>query len=134
MPAVGSHVPQAKNGGSWKNWSKFWAKDGGTWKRPISVYVKSGGSWVEVYDETPNVVGSITRTVTPSGSTKWANTITFTAAANGFNCTVTSLNTVSPSTITADTQVTVTATKISNFTQDYPIVTIANSSGSITVS
>lgn len=53
MPAVGSNVVQARNGGTWKNWSGFWAKHSGSWKKPLGVWVRRSGSWVKVWDQRP---------------------------------------------------------------------------------
>lgn len=117
MPAVGSHVPQAREAGSWKNWSKFWAKDGGTWKRPVAVHVKSGGSWVKVWDERP-VITDVTTSYFEDTSDPFVPVTTyyknFTVAANGFETTLTGSGglsgvTFSQSTISVDGTVAVTS-------------------------
>ena len=117
MPSVGSHVPQAREAGSWKNWSKFWAKDGGTWKRPLAVHVKSGGSWVKVWDERP-VITSVTTSYVEDTSDPFVPVTTynknFTVAANGFETTLTSSPsgaTFSQSTISVDGVVAVTSSR-----------------------
>lgn len=141
MPSVGSHVPQAKDAGTWKNWSKFWAKDGGTWKRPISVFVKSGGSWVEVWDEVP-VITNVTTSYSTDTSDPFVPVTTynknFTVAANGFETTLTSSPsgaTFSQSTISVDGTVAVTSSRA--VVGDYDpanmhTVTATNSSGTAT--
>lgn len=141
MPAVGSHVPQAKNAGSWKNWSKFWAKNGGTWKRPVSVHVKSGGTWVKVYDERP-VITDVTTSYSVDTSNPSVPFTTynknFTVAANGFETTLTSSPsgaTFSQSTISVDGTVAITSSRI--VVGDYDpanmhTVTATNSSGTAT--
>lgn len=136
MPAFGSHVPQARLSGVWKNWSKFFARHNGSWKRPVSVHVRSGGSWVKVYDERPVVTSSVTRNPQFING-EYYNSILFSVQSNGFESTVSSSNAnggLYPSTIAIDTEAQVSAVKISPFFGDYPTVTITNSSGSVTVS
>lgn len=130
MPAVGSHVPQARNAGSWKNWSKFWAKDGGIWKRPVAVHVKSGGSWVKVWDERP-VATNISTEIIDFGTGSYINTKTYTIAANGFDTSVYE-DGVLANTVSADTSQTLSSTKVSGTSGDYPVITATNSSASIT--
>lgn len=143
MPAVGSHVPQAKNGGTWKNWSKFFAKNGGIWKRPLSVHVKSGGSWVKVYDERPVITNVTTSYVEDTSdpfnpfTTYYKN---FTVAANGFQTTLTGsggLSEVTFSQTTINVDDTVSVTSSSGTYGDYDpanmhTVTATNSSGTAT--
>ena len=132
MPKVGFQNPQAKDGGTWKTWSKFWAKHSGSWKRPISVFVKSGGSWVEVYDETP-VVTNVSRGVIGfNPSTNLYTTQTnFTLYANGFQTSIT----VDGSFSRNEAVDSVTSQSYAKFTynpSDFPFIAIANSSGSFT--
>jgi hypothetical protein len=139
MPSVGSHVPQAKDAGTWKNWSKFWAKDGGTWKRPVSVFVKSSGSWVEVWDEVPVITIVETSYFTDTSNpfvpvtTYYKN---FTVAANGFQTTLTGSGVnFSQTTINVDATVTVTSNSTSIGVYDpanMHTVTATNSSGTAT--
>ena len=143
MPSVGSHVPQAKEAGSWKNWSKFWAKDGGTWKRPLAVHVKSGGSWVKVWDERPVITNVTTSYFTDTSdpfvpiTTYYKN---FTVAANGFETTLTGSsigNNVSFSQTTVSIDSTVNITSSSAWVGVYDsanmhTVTATNSSGAAT--
>lgn len=142
MPAVGSHVPQARNGGTWKNWSKFFARDGGTWKRPLSVHVRSGGSWVKVYDERP-VITNVTTSYFTDTSDPFVPVTTyyknFTVAANGFQTTLTGTGlslSFSQTTVNVDEVANVTSQSV--LIGDYNpanmhSVTATNASGSQTV-
>jgi hypothetical protein len=146
MPKVGSHNPQAKDAGSWKNWSKFWAKHGGVWKRPVSVFVKSGGSWVEVWDEAP-VITNVTTSYVVDTSDPFAPNTTyyknFTVSANGFQTTLVGNGgnpffgvTISQPTIAVDNTVNVTTYFAWFGTYDPAMmhtVTATNASGSVTV-
>ena len=134
MPAVGSHVPQAKEAGSWKNWSKFWAKDGGTWKRPVAVHVKSGGSWVKVWDERP-VITNVSTSYVDNGQGGVQAYKFATINANGFTTTVTTNgSSVSPETINIDNSATVTAVTFYDVGTfgPFPSITVTNSSGTAT--
>lgn len=130
MPKVGSQNPQARDGGSWKAWSRFWARHNGSWKRPVSVFVKSGGSWVEVWDEAPSV-SNISTQVVDFGTGSYFNYKYFTLTANGFATTVTVDGNLQ-STEAADSVTSHTAVRFSDYYGDYPSVTVANSSGSVT--
>ncbi len=133
MPVVGSQSPQAKDGGSWKAWSRFWAKDGGTWKRPISVFVKSGGSWVEVWDEAPRVSNISKQTLSYDANLGLFITQTsFTLNANGFSTTVTVDGTLQ-ATEAADSVTSQSYSKYTPYNNDFPVVVVANSAGSLTV-
>ncbi len=133
MPVVGSQSPQAKDGGTWKAWSRFWAKDGGTWKRPISVFVKSGGSWVEVWDEAPRVSNVSKQTIGYDGNLGlWVTQTSFTLYANGFSTTVTVDGTLQ-ATEAADSVTSQSYQKYGIAANDYPVAVVANSSGSLTV-
>lgn len=131
MPAFDSHVPQAKEAGSWKNWSKFWAKDGGTWKRPVAVHVKSGGSWVKVYDERP-IINSASGFYVDTGSGGVLAYKQASISANGFTTSVTTNgDSVDVSSIAVDNTTTVTAVKVYDvgYFGPYPTITATNSSG-----
>lgn len=142
MPKVGSHNPQAKDAGSWKNWSKFWAKHGGVWKRPLSVFVKSGGSWVEVWDETP-VITNVSTYYTVDTSDPFIPVTfyykNFTVSANGFETTLSSNFTgvnFSQSVVAVDGTVFVTSSRgwIGEYNPaNMHTVTATNASGSVTV-
>ncbi len=133
MPAVGSQSPQAKNGGSWKTWSRFWARHDGSWKRPISVFVKSGGSWVEVWDEAPRVSNVYKQTIGYDANLGLYFTQTsFTLNANGFSTTVTVDGTLQ-ATEAADSVTSQSYAKYTPYFNDFPVVVVANSSGSFTV-
>lgn len=134
MPAFGSHVPQARLSGAWKNWSKFFARHNGSWKRPVSVHVKSSGSWVKVYDERPTVT-SVSTNLVDDGEVYFAYKYGV-VSANGFAVTVTSNanNGFSPTSISVDNTTGVTAVNIINYWEQivYPTVTVTNASGSVT--
>lgn len=143
MPAVGSNVPQAREGGTWKNWSKFFTRHNGSWKRPLSVHVKSGGSWVKVYDERPVITNVSTNWYTDTSDflpvTYYYKN--FTVAANGFETTLSGTspgNNVSFSQTTIAVDNTITVNSSSSWIGTYdPVnmhtVTATNSSGSQTV-
>lgn len=142
MPAVGSNAPQARNGGTWKNWSKFFARHSNTWKRPVSVHVRSGGSWVKVYDERP-VITNVTTSYFTDTSDPFAPVTTyyknFTVAANGFQTTLTGTGlslSFSQTTVNVDEVANVTSQSV--LIGDYNpanmhSVTATNASGSQTV-
>jgi len=134
MPKVGSQNPQARDAGSWKGWSKFWARHDGSWKRPLSVFVKSGGSWVEVWDETPTVSG-VSTYIVDTGEL-WLAYKTATVAANGFTTSVTSNANggLTTSSISVDVSMTIQAFNYIQYFQQitYPSITVTNSSGSVT--
>lgn len=143
MPAVGSNAPQARNGGTWKNWSKFFARHSNTWKRPVSVHVRSGGSWVKVYDERP-VITNVTTSYFEDTSDPFVTVTTyyknFTVAANGFQTTLTGSGvnpvTFSQTTVNIDDVVAVTSEMvfIGNYNPaNMHSVTATNASGSQTV-
>ena len=145
MPAVGSNNPQARQGGSWKGWSNFWAKHSGTWKKPLSVHVRSGGSWVKVWDERPAVTSGPTNTYFLDNNAFppiHYYTKSFTIQSNGFQTT---MSATSPSGIVSFNQSTTVSANTSQFTEvvseqiggsydssGWPTVTATNSSGSIT--
>ena len=132
MPKVGFQNPQAKDGGTWKTWSKFWAKHSGSWKRPISVFVKSGGSWVEVYDETPVVTDIVTRVISYNpGTGEYVTQKNFTLYANGFQTSITVDGSFSRNEA-VDSVTSQSYAKLTYNPSDYPIIAIANSSGSFT--
>ena len=89
MPSVGSHLPKAKNGGTWKGWTNFWGKHNGTWKKPLSVHVKSAGSWVKVWDERPQLTITNNTYFYAFDPDRTLCTTFFTVYANGFNATIT---------------------------------------------
>jgi hypothetical protein len=143
MPAVGSHSPQARSGGSWKGWSNFWGRHNGTWKKPLSVHVRSGGSWVKVWDERPTITNITTSYVTVPASPPEPETTSyyknFTISANGFQTSITSNDptgfgvTISQTTINADNTVNVTTETydIGGYNASkFPTITASNASGS----
>lgn len=137
MPSVGSHVPQAKDSGSWKNWSKFWGKDGGTWKRPVSVHVKSGGAWVKVWDERP-VVTNVSTYTFDFGTGVYFNNKDFTLATNGFVTTTSYYDGdvnggTSTASYSSDTINAVSTTRLDYSPFTYPSVTVSNPSATFVV-
>lgn len=109
MPAVGSHVPQARSGGTWKNWSRFFARHSNTWKRPVSVHVRSGGSWVKVYDERP-VITNVSTFYVDNGQGGVQACKEADISANGFTTSVsTNIGGVDISTVNVDQTVRVFA-------------------------
>lgn len=144
MPSVGSHVPKAKDSGTWKSWSNFWAKHSGSWKKPLGVYVKSGGSWVKVWDERPTItlVERVYYTYPYAPGLYFSVFgLKFTVSANGFDTSLSSSVTEqpSPSSVSANTTsgtISVGVQYNGYYTDDpakYPIITATNASGTSTL-
>lgn len=130
MPAVGSHSPKAYQGGSWKNWSKFFARHSGSWKRPISVHVKSGGAWVKVYDERPFL--SIQSRNSFFDGDAWVNQTYFSVSANGFQTTISYSHTTETNTVNVDeTTGSILVQNRTSSPYQYVFITATNSSGSV---
>lgn len=147
MPSVASHLTRARNSGTWKSWSNFWARHAGVWKKPLSVFVRRNGVWVKVWDERPVFVTTNTTyfedTNTIPVTTTYYKTGTFNA--NGFSTTLTAsttsqfgviINSPNPTTVAANSSnvnFSVETYEFGYYNAAYfPTVTITNASGSAT--
>lgn len=143
MPSVASHLTRARNSGTWKSWSNFWARHAGVWKKPLSVFVRRNGVWVKVWDERPSITNVTTSYFYDAGAFPPATTYykNFTIQANGFVATITSNDptgfgvTISQTTVNANTSANVTTETFAfgSFNPAYyPTITATNTSGSVT--